>query len=302
MPVPEKCRLCGSGPADQDVITSHVYGGTAGQGYYQCQCCDVIYQYPPIDEEEEARFYRSEFEKFMADRSGTKEWHHPSEHVSSNAQQVRRRMQYLAPLLAKENLDVCEVGCSSGFMLYPLRELGHRIVGVEPSGIFDEFLRDKGIIVYSSLDCIPPELKFDLLMHYFVLEHIKDPWAFLSRCMELIRKGGKMVFEVPNAAEPLRTIYDIPEFERFYWSYPHHWYFSETSLAFLLENLGVPFEIRGDQRYDLSNHMSWAMTGRPGGMRRFTEKLGKELEDIYREKLIQSGFCDTLVGVVTNDE
>ena len=299
MPAPQKCRLCGSGPEHQSVVTSHVYGGIAGQAFYQCHFCDVIYQYPPIDEEEEVRLYQSEFENFMADRSGAKEWHHPSEHVSINAHHVERRMRYLSPFLEREGMDICEVGCSSGFMLYPLREMGHRITGVEPSGVFGEFLKDNGVVVYSSLDCLPTGLNFDLLMHYFVLEHIRDPRSFLTRCMELIRRGGRMVFEVPNAADPLRTIYDIPEFERFYWSYPHHWYFSEKSLAFLLDGLGFSFEIQRDQRYDLSNHMTWAITGRPGGMGRFTEKLGKDLEDIYRKKLIQSGFCDTLIGVLT---
>jgi hypothetical protein len=59
----------------------------------------------------------------------------------------------------------------------------------------------------------------------------------------------------------------------------------------------VDFEIRGDQRYDLSNHMVWARDGRPGGMGRFSGLLGQELEDSYRSALVRSGHCDTLICV-----
>ena len=86
-----------------------------------------------------------------------------------------------------------------------------------------------------------------------------------------------MIFEVPNAADPLYSIYDIPAFERFYWSVAHAWYFSRASLEHLLTSLGVTFEIMGDQRYDLSNHMVWARDGRPGGMGRFSHLLGQEI-------------------------
>jgi hypothetical protein len=108
------------------------------------------------------------------------------------------------------------------------------------------------------------------------------------------------VFEIPNAADPLYSVYDIAAFERFYWSIAHPWYFSESSLRYLLEQLGKPFEIRLDQRYDLSNHMVWARDGRPGGMGRFTAALGHEIEDNYRQGLIRARKCDTLVGIVRN--
>ena len=44
--------------------------------------------------------------------------------------------------------------------------------------------------------------------------------------------------------------------------------------------------------------MVWARDGRPGGMARFTPLLGQELEDGYRQALIRSGKCDTLIGII----
>ena len=102
-----------------------------------------------------------------------------------------------------------------------------------------------------------------------------------------------------NVADPLCSIYEIPAFERFYWSIAHPWYFSEQSLHYLLKQLGLPYEILRDQRYDLSNHMVWARDGKPGGMGRFTNKLGLELDEIYKQTLIQIGKCDTLIAIIS---
>ena len=117
--------------------------------------------------------------------------------------------------------------------------------------------------------------------------------------LSLLKKGGKIIIEIPNVADPLYSIYDIPAFERFYWSIAHPWYFSEISLKFLLDQLGHEYEILLDQRYDLSNHLIWARDGKPGGMGRFTDKLGSELEESYKRALIQNRHCDTLIAVIT---
>ena len=60
-------------------------------------------------------------------------------------------------------------------------------------------------------------------------------------------------------------MYDIPAFERFYWSVAHPWYFNYKSLTYLLKKINKKFKILKDQRYDLSNHLHWMKYGRPGG-------------------------------------
>ena len=98
------------------------------------------------------------------------------------------------------------------------------------------------------------------------------------------------------------SIYDVPAFDRFYWSVAHPWYFSEDSIHYLLNQLGQLYEILRDQRYDLSNHLVWARDGKPGGMGRFTETLGSEIEENYKQTLIRIGKCDTLVGIIKSKE
>jgi SAM-dependent methyltransferase len=260
--------------------------------------------HPGLTPEEEARFYAAEFEGFMAARAGAAGgWDKVEDHIRANEPTRLRRMGYLKPYLEKP-ASVLEIGCSSGFMLFPLIEAGHRCTGVEPSGVFGGYLRGRGLSMHASLDQLTlsgGEDRFDIVMHFFVLEHIALARAFLERQLTLLKPGGKIIFEIPNAADPLYSVYDVPAFEHFYWSIAHPWYFSEASLRCLLDQIGRPYEIKRDQRYDLSNHMVWARDGRPGGMARFTEILGREVEESYKQGLIRSGRCDTLIGIVSND-
>ena len=305
MSIPIACPLCGAGHDDQKVVTSHVYGDETGErAFFYCENCDVRYQYPRLSAEEEAYFYAAEFESFMSGRAGEKAgWMRVEDHVVANEKTRLRRMKYIDKYL-KESSSILEVGCSSGFMLSPLNELGHRCIGVEPSGLFSDFVKKCGIETYDSIKNIHESkvnYRFDLIMHFFVLEHITDPIFFLKSQLSLLKPDGKIIFEIPNAADPLYSVYNIPAFEKFYWSIAHPWYFSESSIEFILKKLGVKYNIYLEQRYDLSNHMVWARDGKPGGMSKFTDILGDEIEDNYRKSLVQSGNCDTLIVVINKN-
>ena len=238
----------------------------------------------------------------MTSRSGVAGgWLGAESHILANESTRDRRLKYLDQNIP-EKAAILEVGCSSGFMLIPYHKKGNICTGIEPSGFFSHYVRDQGIEIFTSIEELiqnAPDKKFDIIMHFFVLEHISEPLAFLKNQLALLKKGGKIIFEIPNVADALFTIYDIPAFEKFYWSIAHPWYFSEDSLKFLLNQLDEPFDILFDQRYDLSNHMTWARDGKPGGMGKYTSKLGSDLEEAYKQTLIKNGYCDTLVGIIT---
>ena len=286
----------------QEFVTDQVFGSRdQASAFYHCHQCDVRFQHPGLTPEQEKKFYAEEFEAFMESRAGIAGgWQSAEEHVRANEPNRVRRMDYLQSLIPMGG-RILEVGCSSGFMLYPLIAAGHFCVGVEPSGKFSEFLKQKGIRAFPSVEeLVRTDLRgtFDLVMHFFVLEHIAEPWPFLQQQLDLLKPGGTLVFEIPNVADPLLGVYKIPAFGRFYWSVAHPWYFSEKSLRHLLASVGVPFEIRRDQRYDLSNHMVWARDGKPGGMGQFSSIFGNELDRLYKQSLIEAGTCDTLIGIL----
>ena len=75
-------------------------------------------------------------------------------------------------------------------------------------------------------------------------------------------------------------------------------YFSEKSLKFLIKKLKKKFKIKLFQRYDLSNHLSWAINRKPGGMNSYTNILGQEIEEKYKLNLVKKRICDLLIGVI----
>ena len=185
-------------------------------------------------------------------------------------------------------------------MLYPLKKKVSNIVGVEPSGVFFKYLQKNKVKSFNSIEELKKKSKkkFDIIMHFFVLEHVAEPIKFLKGLLKLLKKNGKIIFEIPNAQDALNKIYNIPKFDDFYWSIAHHWYFEEKSLKYCLNRLGKKFEIKLDQRYDLSNHVHWLIKGQPGGMKKYTHIFGNKLENSYKKFLIQERNCDTLIGIV----
>ena len=294
------CRLCDAEPDRQSIRADYVYGGKDFHNFWRCDICDAVYLYPVPSEEEEERFYRQEFEKFMSGRSGQeRDWSDAKAHVQTNQDQVSRRWKFLAPFL-KPGMDILEIGCSSGFMLNAFRKEGLRCVGVEPSGEFIEFLHSNGYEAYQTLEALKKNHSelFDLAVHFFVFEHIRDPFQFLEENLKLLKPGGKIIAEIPCVNDPLTSLYTIPAFERFYWSVAHHFYYSPKSLKYILDKLGLKYEMIPEQRYDLSNHITWMMEAKPGGQGRYNHVFSQQLIDQYKKDLKEKWLCDTIFVVI----
>jgi SAM-dependent methyltransferase len=301
---PRQCPLCAHRAPQFDIVGEHVFGGRREQHFYACPACTVAFIHPPMSVDEEREFYAREFEKFMQSRAGNDGgWQGPEAHIAANQGTVARRLRVLRPLLPPAGSRVLEFGCSSGFMLLALRELGLQVMGMEPSGGFVDFVRSCGIPVAGSeaeLAGLAPPGSLDLILHFFVFEHMRDPLEFLRRSVQLLKPGGQIFFEVPSASDPLLTIYNVPAFQMFYWSAAHHWYFNRASLAYLLDRLGLRYTLIPEQRYDLSNHMWWALAGKPGGAGRFAGQFTPELEAAYLESMRRTGHCDTYFVQIVN--
>src|SRR3989338_4893146 len=197
----------------------------------------------------------------MSTRAGKDmDWTGPEAHVRSNQREVKRRLPFLKKFI-KRGHSVLEVGCSSGFLLSALKKGGVKVLGLDPSGGFIDFVRGQGIEIYRDLKELKESgaKKFDYIIHYYVFEHIRHPVDFIKEYMGLLKKNGKMIFEVPCATDQLVELYRIPAFDAFYWSVAHHWYFNKESLSKVLQRSGFRFQVYPEQRYDISNHMTWML-------------------------------------------
>jgi len=46
------------------------------------------------------------------------------------------------------------------------------------------------------------------------------------------------------------------------------------------------------------NHMVWMQEGKPGGLGRYSNTFGNELDKLYKQKLKEHWLCDTIIAVV----
>lgn len=295
------CRSCGADIIKQEIRANFVFGGKSDHKFWQCKECDLVYLWPVPTEEEDAHFYAKEFEKYMSSRvADGRDWSGPKAHIKSNQDHVKRRWKFLENDLAPGK-DILEIGCSSGFMMDAFKQAGLNPVGIEPSQVFLDFLKKSGHTAFASLDELKKETdnkKFDLILHFFVLEHIRDTESFFREQIELLKPNGKIISEVPCVNDPLTSFYKIPAFEQFYWSVAHHYYFSPKSLSYILNKLGCEYELLPEQRYDLSNHLVWLQEGKPGGQGRYNHIFSESTVKSYKKDLIRSWHCDTMFVVL----
>ena len=280
----------------QHIRADFVFGGGKEHKFWECDNCGLVYLWPVPSEEDEARFYAEEFEKYMSKRSSAgQEWLGAEKHAKANEENVVRRMKVLKDDV-KPGMDILEIGCSSGFMMEAFNKAGLNPVGIEPSKLFLLYLKEKGYKAYESVKELKKNIEkkeFDRIVHFFVLEHIRDTEGFIREQLELLKQNGKIIAEVPCVNDPLTSLYRIPAFERFYWSIAHHYYFNPRSLGYILDKIGCKYKFFAEQRYDLSNHLVWMQTGKPGGQGKYNNIFSRKTIDSYSWDLKQKWLCDT---------
>lgn len=282
------CRFCGS---TENKIVSRTVLDAPDAAIYRCASCDMVYLFPIMTEAEEAAFYAAEFEKYMEGRAGAG-WRSPAQHFRSYQEEGERRLALVRPALRPDD-SVLEIGSSTGYFLDDLRGYVRAVAGVEPSDTYGAFSRQRGIETVKDISDLRGRT-FDVIVLYYVLEHLRDPVGYLRALRAYCAPGARLLIEVPNVDDALLTVYHVAAFDRFYWQKAHYHNFSRQTLAAVLQTAGYRGEVSGVQRYDLSNHMTWMMEGKPGGHGRFRDLFGSAVEAAYAEALKRRWVCDTL--------
>jgi len=94
-----------------------------------------------------------------------------------------------------------DVGCGSGAYAASMRDRGWEVRGTEFDPLAAQVARSAhGIAVdVGELASIAyPDGAFDAVTARHVLEHVRDPVAFLSECWRILRPGGRLVIVTPN--------------------------------------------------------------------------------------------------------
>jgi 2-polyprenyl-3-methyl-5-hydroxy-6-metoxy-1,4-benzoquinol methylase len=129
--------------------------------------------------------------------------------------------------------EVCDVGCSFGYLLAALRQRGFKVKGYELSATTSAFAREVfHLDVVQGEFCASPR-SFDVVIMNHVLEHIPNPGRTVHDIALSLREGGLFIVVVPNMGSLNSRLFG----RHCSWVIPpdHLFYFSSNSLSTLLK-------------------------------------------------------------------
>ncbi len=284
-----KCIICGAGESQEVQIGIRYAPHTVVR---RCIGCLLVSLWPVPSEEELASYYAKDY---RAEYHGTIAPENTYEKgVEEARERVKRLLSWMTPAM-----ELLEVGAGAGQFLDAVRSHVRSAIGVEPDEAHRRWACSaKGLDIYPSLTDVRGR-RFDLIALFHTLEHVLDPIGFLRELAGYLAPGGRIVLEVPNVNDALLALYKLPAFATFYYQRAHLYYFSPHTLEQAVQAAGGRAVITGIQRYDLSNHLRWMITGQPGGQGYYREVLTGVVQEAYAEALIRAGYADTLWAVAT---
>lgn len=135
---------------------------------------------------------------------------------------------------------VVEVASNDGYLLQHFRDMGIKVLGVEPAGYAAELAEAKGIPTRNVFfnEEIALELKMqgvvaDLMVANNVLAHVPDIRSFAAGFKVLLAPNGIATFEFPHLVRLLEEV----QFDTIY--HEHYSYLSLTFLERLMRDVGL---------------------------------------------------------------
>lgn len=212
-------------------------------------------------------------------------------------QKPREYPTYIDKYLKKTD-TILEVGCGLGTNIKRLKKLGYRIFGIDK----DKSVCNLGNDIYN-VDV--KELAFyagvyDIIYAIHFLEHLKNPMKFINDSYTALTKSGKLILELPNADEPLLSIYNNTEFYKYYWRPDHLFFFTPNTLQTLISNtlFGGNCKIILKQKYGLFNHLNWLFRRKPTNI-----NINIPILDTVYKFILTKIFkrSDSLIVILTKD-
>src|SRR5947209_17888119 len=183
---------------------------------------------------------------------------------------------------------VVDVGSNDGILLKPLKQLGVKAIGIEPSINVSKIANDQGLTTICSFfdagtaaEVAKTHGKADAIIASSVFTHLENPHDFIDAVRELLAEDGRFIIEVEYIGNILRHT----QFERFYLD--RIFYYSLTSLKHLFEAHGMALlDVEHIEPHGCSLQVTIRNKERPGvPSTRVTNLLQEEADSLTVERL-----------------
>ena len=194
------CGLCGS-TAGRELYTTKDRLGNSDEPFsiVRCEGCGVLRTLPEMSESNLGRFYPDDYWGMP----------HPTQEWIFSSQSEKTKFVTRCGLSGGRILDV---GCGAGYFLRALDAGKWDRFGVETSAAASRMTENQigrgrvvtGSLVGSSFD----GPGFDVVTFWSALEHTNDPRANLKKARRLLKDGGTVIVQLPNAASYQAQLFD----------------------------------------------------------------------------------------------
>jgi len=219
---PPVCIVCGS-------LTRPYCVKDAAQ-YLRCPHCGLMFQHPLPTLQEMIDYADAQYaDGLYTDYMQARDLKYAT---------FRRRLRVIEPLAKGKRL--LDVGSSCGFLIDVALEGGYDAYGVEFSAVAIAAASPQARprITRGDVNTLETgsQASYDVVSAYDILEHTREPFAFLDSLRELLVPGGLLTITTPNTAHFLRYLMRSrwPMLQPF----QHTYLFSPRSLRLALEKTG----------------------------------------------------------------
>jgi 2-polyprenyl-3-methyl-5-hydroxy-6-metoxy-1,4-benzoquinol methylase len=191
MPDPVTCNLCGQNKTFRVLERNHI-----PYQVLECLDCSLVFVHPHPDPDFIAAHYnKSYYDDWMNEQA--------SRRVYMWAKRLDKIEQF------RKGGRLLDVGCGEGLFLQAALHRGWQVDGTELSSYAAQVASDLlGVKIFCcDLNDAPyPMQAFDVITVWHVLEHVRDPMAYLLKIRSLLKSGGLLILAVPNVHNYLMRI------------------------------------------------------------------------------------------------
>ncbi|MDP1674933.1 MAG: class I SAM-dependent methyltransferase [Burkholderiales bacterium] len=213
------CMICGSdGEPLYDALLDHQYGVSGQWSLRKCRSkiCGLVWQDPMITAGDLPLAYKSYYthgnpSSFSSDNFWGRSFSFLDRRIASVLGLVPERNRYRNGFL-----DDCppgsllDIGCGNGDFAANMRLQGWSVRGTDADPeAAGAVARTHGfeVDVGELTDLAYPGESLDAVTARHVIEHIREPEAFLRECWRILKPGGRLVLVTPNVASLGHQIY-----------------------------------------------------------------------------------------------
>jgi 2-polyprenyl-3-methyl-5-hydroxy-6-metoxy-1,4-benzoquinol methylase len=215
-----------------------------------CEFCGFVYADTAVTQEDYDRFYAS-FSKYEDKNTSTGGGETPSD-----ARRLAETAADIARFVNNRAARVLDIGCANGGLLARLQQMGFaNVCGFDLPAACVENTRKLGIEAHiGSVAEHPPGVEpFDLIILSHVLEHLRDLHQAVRGVEPLLRPGGHIYIEVPDASEYVSCI--VAPFQDFNTEHINH--FSMRGMANLMGQMGFSGHALAQKVFDATPGMPY---------------------------------------------